>query len=91
MDAIYRRYCKCNSLKDDIPIWFRNHRSLLCKVQLEKSVVVDSSTKLGVNSVLVYLQGLTKIPAFIIDYIHYKVWNDVIYPLPTFNSGIVEV
>ena len=29
--------------------------------------------------------------AWINDYIHYKVWDDITYPFPTFNDATVEV
>ena len=34
---------------------------------------------------------LALIPAWISDYIHYKVWDEITYPFPNFNSGTVEV
>ena len=34
---------------------------------------------------------LPSIPAWIRDYIHHKVWNEVIYPFPNFNGCTVEV
>ena len=30
-------------------------------------------------------------PAWIINYIHYKVWDGITYPLPNFNGATVEV
>ena len=36
-------------------------------------------------------QGLTLIPAWISDYIHYKVWGEIPYPLPNLKSAAVEV
>ena len=40
---------------------------------------------------LFYIHGLTLIPARISDYIHYKVWNEISYSFPNFNSADVEV
>ena len=38
-----------------------------------------------------YLHGLTLIPAWISDYIHYKVWDEITYPFLNFNGATVEV
>ena len=38
-----------------------------------------------------YWCGLTWIPAWISNYIHYKVWDEITYPFPNFNSCTVEV
>ena len=38
-----------------------------------------------------YLHGLTCITAWISNYIHYKVWNEITNPSPNFNSATVEV
>ena len=35
--------------------------------------------------------GVTWIPAWISDYIHYKVWDEITYSFPNFNSCTVEV
>ena len=35
--------------------------------------------------------GLTLIPAWISNYIHYKVWGEITYPFPNFNGATVEV
>ena len=34
---------------------------------------------------------LILIPAWISNYIHYKVWDEITYPFPNFNSAAVEV
>ena len=36
-------------------------------------------------------RGLTLIPAWITDHIHYKVWDEIAYPFPNFNGATVEV
>ena len=33
-----------------------------------------------------YWYGLTWIPAWLINYIHYKVWDEITYPFPNFNG-----
>ena len=41
---------------------------------------------------LFYLHGLTLIPAWIINHIHYKAWDEITYPLLNFkviSSNIV--
>ena len=38
-----------------------------------------------------YWHGLTLIPAWINNYTHYKVWDEITYPFPNFNGGTVEV
>ena len=38
-----------------------------------------------------YQHGLTLIPAWIINYIHCKVWDEITYPLLNFNGATVEV
>ena len=35
--------------------------------------------------------GLTLIPAWIINYIHSKVWSEITYPFPNFNGWTVEL
>ena len=40
---------------------------------------------------LFYQIGLTLIPAWISNYIHYKVWNEINYPSSNFNGATVEV
>ena len=38
-----------------------------------------------------YRQGLSLIPAWISNYIHYKVWGEIIYPFLNFNGVTIEV
>ena len=38
-----------------------------------------------------YLQELTIIPAWISNYIHFKVWDEIAYPFLNFNAATVEV
>ena len=38
-----------------------------------------------------YKHGLTLIPAWISDYIHYKVWYEITYPFLNVNGATVEV
>ena len=38
-----------------------------------------------------YLHGLTLIPAWISNYDHYKVWDEITYPFLNFNGAAVEV
>ena len=38
-----------------------------------------------------YLHGWTLTPAWISNYIHYKVWDEIIYPFQNFNGATVEV
>ena len=38
-----------------------------------------------------YLHGLTLIPAWICNYIHYNVWDEITYPFLNFNGATVEV
>ena len=38
-----------------------------------------------------YEHGLTLIPAWISNYIHYKVWDEITYPFLNFNGATVEV
>ena len=38
-----------------------------------------------------YLHGSTLIPAWINNYIHYKVWDEITYPFLNFNGATVEV
>ena len=40
---------------------------------------------------LVYWHGWTLILAWISNYIHYNVWDEITYPLPNFNGGTVEI
>ena len=38
-----------------------------------------------------FFLGLISIPAWISNYIHYKVWVEITYPFPNFNGWTVEV
>ena len=38
-----------------------------------------------------HLHGLTLIPAWISNYIHYKVWDEITYSFLNFNGATVEV
>ena len=38
-----------------------------------------------------YLHGLILIPAWISNYIDYKLWDDITYPFPNFTCAAVEV
>ena len=38
-----------------------------------------------------YQHGLTLIPAWISNYTHYNVWDEITYPFLNFNGGTVEV
>ena len=38
-----------------------------------------------------YKRGLTLIPAWISNYIHYNVWDEITYPFLNFNGATVEV
>ena len=38
-----------------------------------------------------YKHGLTLIPAWISNYIHYNVWDEITYPFLNFNGATVEV
>ena len=33
----------------------------------------------------------SRVPAWIRKYMHYKVWDEITYPFPNFNGGVVEV
>ena len=50
------------------------------------AIKVDSKT-----SSPFYEHGLTLIPAWISNYIHYKVWDEITYPFLNFNGCTVEV
>ena len=36
---------------------------------------------------LFYKHGLTLIPAWIVNYIHYKVWDEITYPFLNLRNG----
>ena len=38
-----------------------------------------------------YQHGLTLIPTWISNYIHYKLWDEITYPFLNFNDATVEV
>ena len=44
-----------------------------------------------VSSGLFYKHGLTVIPAWISNYIHYNAWDEITYPFLNFNGATVEV
>ena len=42
-------------------------------------------------SMFTHFCGLTLIPAWISNYIRFKVWGEITYPFPHFNGATVEV
>ena len=44
-----------------------------------------------INCVLFYYYGLTLIPAWISNYIHYNMWDEITYPFLNFSGCTVEV
>ena len=46
---------------------------------------------LGASNGPFYLHGLTLIPAWISNYIQYKLWDEITYPFLNFNGFTVEV
>ena len=38
-----------------------------------------------------YYHGLTLIPSWICNYIHYDVWDEITYPFPNFNGATIVV
>ena len=46
---------------------------------------------LHISWVPFYQHGLTIIPAWVNNYIHYKVWDELTYPFPNLNGTTVEV
>ena len=40
---------------------------------------------------LIYVHGLTLIPAWISNHIHYKMWDEITYPFLNFNGATIEV
>ena len=38
-----------------------------------------------------YEHGVTLMPAWIINYTHYNVWDEITYPFLNFNGATVEV
>ena len=38
-----------------------------------------------------YYRGLTLIPAWISNYTHYNVWDEIIYPFLNFKGATIEV
>ena len=53
-------------------------------------VPADDLTRLNARGPF-YGQGLTSIPAWIKSYMSSKVWGEIIYPFPNFNSCTIEV
>ena len=45
----------------------------------------------GIDNKLTHKHGLTVIPAWINNYIHYKLWDGITYPFVNFNGATVEV
>ena len=52
--------------------------------------LVSFSLKINYSWGPVYYHGLTLIPAWITNYIHSMVWNEIGYLFPNFNGGTVE-
>ena len=55
------------------------------------SKLVGHKNSVVANSGPFYQHGLTLIPAWISNYIHYNVWDEITYPFLNFNGATVEV
>ena len=62
---------------ENVSIWWRHH--VLREIRLH--IIRSLSSK----------HGLTLIPGWISNYIHYKVWYEITYPFTNFNGATVEV
>ena len=66
----------------------------ICSVSIIRRVR-SKVMMLHVNTIpawgLFYYHGLTLIPAWISNYIHYKVWDEITYAFLNFNGATVEV
>ena len=67
-----------------------------CNIKYISSKSLSKSFKMS-NEILQHLTGpfyyyrLTLIPAWIGNYIHYPVLDEIIYPFPNFNGATFEV
>ena len=78
------------------PVWFNKHRGFPVKTITFSGMggaffmrwYLDIETT---HRDSFYLYGLTLIPAWKRNYIHYNVWGEITYPFPNFSSATVEV
>ena len=62
--------------------------------QATSAVLLPQCTSLSIHSTCwgpFYSHGLTLIPVWISNYIHYKVWDEITYPFLNLNGATVEV
>ena len=78
----------CNSFKADLQdLWFSNQR-----VQyIPRNTHTAHSLLYFCGFSPFHKHGLTLIPTWISNYIHYNGWEETTYPFPNFNGGTVEV
>ena len=55
--------------------------------------LINKTSRAGPVSigVLIFTCWLTKNAAWISNYVHYRVWDEIIFPFPNFNGCTVEV
>ena len=56
-----------------------------------KGIFYYIGQKNEITCVLFYQHGLTLIPAWISNYIHYKVWYGIVYPFQNINGTAIQV
>ena len=67
------------------------HKQILKEYQMYTKALHTTLVKLARSQGPLYLHGLTLIPAWINNYIHYKVWDKNYLSIPNVNGATVEV
>ena len=62
-------------------------KSLLCFVVVLQNCFIHTGASIIVALGPFYLYRLTLIPAWMSNYIYYKIWDDITYPLPNFYGA----
>ena len=72
------------------PLYHMLHVVLVLRLPCA-AISVNDALSHQLSSGAPFTNGLTLIPTWIRNYIHYSMWDEITYPFPNFNDGIVEV
>ena len=81
---------KCTTIKSAIKICLR-FISNLFSIHVRAIQTYRDYAPVPTGSSVIYITGLTLVPAWISKCTHYKMWDEIIYPFPNFNGFTIEV
>ena len=91
VDGLTVRYIKkCTTIKSAIKICLR-FISNLFSIHVRAIQTYRDYAPVPTGSSVIYITGLTLVPAWISKCTHHKMWDEIIYPFPNFNGFTIEV